>query len=268
MSTSETITKTDLKNILEAAGNIGQVDSTPTPTASKVSEFDAAAQMNSTDMTSSEVTSFVEDLNIEGGGSGTSIPTANTVAKFDANANMNSSDMTNSDVEDFVDSLVTGGGSGTTETYIQNYTQTYIQSYIQSQIEDIVATYVNNKGFGFVNYTETATVASGGSFNFSTQVTTHGRPVLIVASCCWNPDGAGYWASMYVSRDGTVLKQTTMACGSSASYNVPGAVSYIDNVPAGTYTYTCTCLSGSGSGTFAENNGSRSESPVLCVIEI
>lgn len=105
MSTSETITKTDLKNILEAAGNIGSVDSTPTPTASKVSEFDAAAQMNSTDMTSSEVTSFVEDLNIEGGGSGTSIPTANTAAKFDANANMNSSDMTSSVVDNFIGDL-------------------------------------------------------------------------------------------------------------------------------------------------------------------
>ena len=105
MSTSETITKTDLKNILEAAGNIGSVDSTPTPTASKVSEFDAAAQMNSTDMTSQEVTSFVEDLNIEGGGSGTSVPTANTAAKFDANAHMNSADMTTQEVSSFVGTL-------------------------------------------------------------------------------------------------------------------------------------------------------------------
>ena len=105
MSTSETITKTDLKNILEAAGNIGSVDSTPTPTASKVSEFDAAAQMNSTDMTSQEVTSFVEDLNLEGGGSGTSTPTANTAAKFDANAHMNSADMTSQDIDDFVETL-------------------------------------------------------------------------------------------------------------------------------------------------------------------
>lgn len=105
MSTSETITKTDLKNILEAAGNIGSVDSTAIPTASKVSEFDAAAQMNSTDMTSSEVTSFVEDLNIEGGGSGTSTPTANTAAKFDTNAHMNSADMSAQDVDNFVDDL-------------------------------------------------------------------------------------------------------------------------------------------------------------------
>ena len=109
MSTSETITKTDLKNILEAAGNIGSVDSTPTPTASKVSEFDAAAQMNSTDMTSQEVTSFVEDLNIEGGGSGTSTPTANTAAKFDANAHMNSADMTTQEVNTLVAELDIAG---------------------------------------------------------------------------------------------------------------------------------------------------------------
>ena len=250
MSTSETITKTDLKNILEAAGNIGQVDSTPTPTASKVSEFDAAAQMNSTDMTSQEVTSFVEDLNIEGGGSGTSVPTANTAAKFDANAHMNSYDMTNSEVTTFVNSLDVNGST------LENY------------INSLIAAYFSNKGRAFTNYTGTATVASGGSFSFNAEITTHGGPVLIVATCCWNPDGAGYWSSMYVSRNGTVLKQTTMACGSTASYNVPGAVSYIDTVPAGTYTYTCTCVSGSGSGTFAENNSGRSESPVLCVVEL
>lgn len=70
MSTSETITKTDLKNILEAAGNIGQVDSTPTPTAGKVSEFDAAANINSTDMSASELTTFLENLDPHGSGGG------------------------------------------------------------------------------------------------------------------------------------------------------------------------------------------------------
>ena len=68
MSTSETITKTDLKNILEAAGNIGQVDSTSTPTAGKVSEFDAAANINSTDMSTSELETFLENLDPYGSG--------------------------------------------------------------------------------------------------------------------------------------------------------------------------------------------------------
>lgn len=66
MSTDNTITKTDLKNILEEIGNIGggggSVDSTSIPTASKVSEFDSNAKMNSTDMGSSDVSTFVNDL--------------------------------------------------------------------------------------------------------------------------------------------------------------------------------------------------------------
>lgn len=114
MSTSETITKTDLKNILEAAGNIGQVDSTPTPTAGKVSEFDAAANINSTDMSASELTTFLENLDPHGsggGGSGTPIPTANTTAAFDSNANMNSSDMTTAQVDTLVGNITAAGGS-------------------------------------------------------------------------------------------------------------------------------------------------------------
>ena len=114
MSTSETITKTDLKNILEAAGNIGQVDSTPTPTAGKVSEFDAAANINSTDMSANELTSFLENLDPHGsggGGSGTPIPTANTTAAFDSNANMNSSDMTTAQVDTLVGNITAAGGS-------------------------------------------------------------------------------------------------------------------------------------------------------------
>ena len=113
MSTSETITKTDLKNILEAAGNIGQVDSTPTPTAGKVSEFDAAANINSTDMSANELTSFLENLDPHGSGgeSGTPIPTANTTAAFDSNANMNSSDMTTAQVDTLVGNITAAGGS-------------------------------------------------------------------------------------------------------------------------------------------------------------
>lgn len=113
MSTSETITKTDLKNILEAAGNIGQVDSTPTPTAGKVSEFDAAANINSTDMTSGELTTFLENLDPHGsgGGSGTPIPTANTTAAFDSTAHMNSTDMTTAEINTLADDITAAGGS-------------------------------------------------------------------------------------------------------------------------------------------------------------
>lgn len=124
-----------------------------------------------------------------------------------------------------------------------------------------------NKSYAFQKYSGTATVTSGGSFNFSVNITTHGRPVVIIATCTWNGTNAGNWSSMYVSRGSTVLSQATMVA-SSGSCNIPGSVVYLEQLSPGTYTYTCTCLSGSGEGTFAENNGGRNEAPTLVVFEI
>lgn len=64
MSTDNTITKTDLKNILEEIGNIGgSSDATPTPTANATAAFDSSAHMNSEDMSSSDVSNFIDGLN-------------------------------------------------------------------------------------------------------------------------------------------------------------------------------------------------------------
>ena len=64
MSTSKTITRTDLKNILEEAGNIGGgAEGTDTPTAGKIAKFDSGANMNSEDMSAAQVTSFISGLN-------------------------------------------------------------------------------------------------------------------------------------------------------------------------------------------------------------
>lgn len=64
MSTSKTITRTDLKNILEEAGNIGTtVDGSDVPTSGKFAKFDSGANMNSADMTAAQVTSFISGLN-------------------------------------------------------------------------------------------------------------------------------------------------------------------------------------------------------------
>ena len=52
-----------------SGGGGGSVVSTSTPTASTISEWDSNAKMNSTDMTSAQVTAFVNSLNINGGGS-------------------------------------------------------------------------------------------------------------------------------------------------------------------------------------------------------
>ena len=53
---------------VSVGGGGGSVDSTPIPTAGKVSEFDNTAHMNSTDMTSGEVSTFVNSLSVHGSG--------------------------------------------------------------------------------------------------------------------------------------------------------------------------------------------------------
>ena len=50
------------------SGFITGVTSTSTPTASTIAEFDSSSHINSTDMTSSEVEDFVDELDVGGGG--------------------------------------------------------------------------------------------------------------------------------------------------------------------------------------------------------
>lgn len=76
------VSGTNIKTInnqsLLGSGNISVISSgTSVPTANETAEFDSSAKMNSTNMTSSEVTDFVESLDISGGG-GDSVPTFNT----------------------------------------------------------------------------------------------------------------------------------------------------------------------------------------------
>lgn len=76
------VSGTNIKTInnqsLLGSGNISVISSgTSVPTANETAEFDSSAKMNSTNMTSSEVTDFVESLDISGGGGG-SVPTFNT----------------------------------------------------------------------------------------------------------------------------------------------------------------------------------------------
>jgi hypothetical protein len=76
------VSGTNIKTInnqsLLGSGNISVTSSgTSVPTANETAEFDSSAKMNSTNMTSSEVTDFVESLDISGGGGG-SVPTFNT----------------------------------------------------------------------------------------------------------------------------------------------------------------------------------------------
>lgn len=54
------------ENELYITPGSGTIDSTSTPTANKIAEFDSTAHMNSTDMTSQEVDDFVDGLNVTG----------------------------------------------------------------------------------------------------------------------------------------------------------------------------------------------------------
>lgn len=56
------------ENELYITPGSGSIESTDIPTADKVAEFDSTAHMNSTDMTSSEVEDFVEDLDMGASG--------------------------------------------------------------------------------------------------------------------------------------------------------------------------------------------------------
>lgn len=122
-------------------------------------------------------------------------------------------------------------------------------------------------GYAYKKYTDSTSMASGAIIEFSVEITTHGRPVLVIAACTWNATANAGWSSIYISRGDTVFQQATMV-STTASHNVPGSVVYLDTIPAGTYTYTCTLNAAGGAGTFSENNGGRSEAPVLIAVEL
>lgn len=95
-------------------GGGGPVDSTDEPTATKIAEFDSNAHMNSTDMTTQALETYVDSLDIQGSVfvDATDVPTAGEIAKFDSTANMNSTDMTTgsgSEVEAFINGLNVSG---------------------------------------------------------------------------------------------------------------------------------------------------------------
>ena len=108
---------------------------------------------------------------------------------------------------------------------------------------------------GFVNVT-----------NLSVTITTTGRPVMISLQ----PDGTGNQAYLLgatssgsgalqcqIQRDGTTISDSvlgllTNGSGEQEIQSLPGAVSFIDIITAGTYTYTLQIASGSGASPVAQ----------------
>jgi hypothetical protein len=124
----------------------------------------------------------------------------------------------------------------------------YTSNYAQSNTGSVTIT------------TSSATPASVLSVNISTS----GNPVYV--SCCGdaNPLAAGAWCKIQLYRNSTAIGKIIQAESSADNENVPYGISYIDNVPAGTYTYSLkvTGLSG-GNFKFGEVDG-----PNLSVFEI
>lgn len=97
-------------SVISGSGGGGPVDSTDEPTATKIAEFDSNAHMNSTDMTTQALETYVDSLDIQGSVfvDATDVPIAGEIAKFDSTANMSSTDMTTGsggEVEAFVNGL-------------------------------------------------------------------------------------------------------------------------------------------------------------------
>lgn len=122
-----------------------------------------------------------------------------------------------------------------------------------------------------MNYVQTKAskqsgVTANGSTIVSLSITTTGSPVKVDATGDWENSGAGAWVVLAIYRDGTKVGQNVHAESSSASENVPYALTVIDTPSAGTYTYAVKIVNAElASGTF---NWGETEGPVLTAIEL
>lgn len=87
------------------------------------------------------------------------------------------------------------------------------------------------------------TLISPGGTNMQVTITTHGRPVMLVLNCNFNPVAANDWGSVTIYRGATDLSNGAtqglqIAQSGGASWNIPISVTWIDIPAAGTYTYS------------------------------
>lgn len=94
-------------------------------------------------------------------------------------------------------------------------------------------------------------------------VTSHGNPIFFSAYGDANPIIDGGWVKFYVTRDGVKVSNEIQAESSLANENVPYAISFIDDVSAGTYEYALRVSGLSGDFNFGEPSG-----PTLTAYEI
>lgn len=94
-------------------------------------------------------------------------------------------------------------------------------------------------------------------------VTSYGNPIFFSAYGDANPIIAGGWVKFYITRDGAKVSNEIQVESSEANENVPYAISFIDDVPAGTYVYAMRVSGLLGNFNFGEISG-----PTLTAYEL
>ena len=125
----------------------------------------------------------------------------------------------------------------------------------------------DDKAYGFVKAPANFSFdANNTTRELTITLTTHGRPVLLICTGDLNPlETASDWFTLTFYKNSTAL--TSQICQSNtSSLNNPFALTYLDVVPAGTYTYKATFTR--GAGTFTLTEGGAIQSPNFVAFEI
>jgi hypothetical protein len=110
-------------------------------------------------------------------------------------------------------------------------------------------------------------VTTQGPFPFtivSATITTGGNPVQIIATGDANNVTASTWCLLQLYRGTTAVGGQVQAESSAANENIPFGITWVDAVPAGTYTYSLKANNVAG-GSFQFGEAT---SPVISVVEI
>lgn len=122
------------------------------------------------------------------------------------------------------------------------------------------------KNYGFYKSTASAFDVTATQVKYgSITITTTGRPVFIMCTGDMNPTAASAWMHMWLLRNGTGITYDIVESHGN-SWNIPFCLSYLDIVPAGTYTYSVDFAMGSGTANLAENGAVQQ--PDFSVFEI
>lgn len=107
-------------------------------------------------------------------------------------------------------------------------------------------------------------VSTSTTIEQSLTITTTGRPVFVFCSGDNNPTSDTAWVQVTIYRNGTKITYQ-IAESHGSSWNIPFSLTYLDIVPAGTYTYKVTINCGGGSSNLCEN---ELEGPKFGIFEI